>query len=193
MRVAIYGGSFNPPHVAHAMVASWVRWTGAADAVWLVPVFRHAFEDRHGKVLAPFAMRSAWCRAMCAEIGGAVEVCEIEAELPVPSYTLDTLQEHARRHPEHRFRLVVGADVLPQVHAWKGWDQICAGYDPIVVGRVGSPAPGGDVVSFPNISSTEIRARLAAGQEVGHLVPASVRRQLLVDAPEAWRPPQSEG
>ena len=44
MRVAVYGGSFNPPHVAHAMVASWLLWTRLVDEVWLVPVFRHAFE-----------------------------------------------------------------------------------------------------------------------------------------------------
>ena len=64
MRVAVYGGSFNPPHIVHGWVASWLLWTGRVDAVWLVPVYRHAFEDRHDKRLAPYADRMAWCQAM---------------------------------------------------------------------------------------------------------------------------------
>ena len=55
--VAGYGGSFNPPHVGHAMVAQWVVWTGRADAVWFVPVYQHAFEGRHDKTLASFDQR----------------------------------------------------------------------------------------------------------------------------------------
>ena len=51
MRIAVYGGSFNPPHIAHTMVASWLLWTEMVDEVWLVPVYRHAFEQSHGKKL----------------------------------------------------------------------------------------------------------------------------------------------
>ena len=40
----MYGGSFNPPHIAHAMVASWLVWSGEVDQVWIVPVYQHAFE-----------------------------------------------------------------------------------------------------------------------------------------------------
>lgn len=171
MRVAVYGGSFNPPHVGHAMVASWLLWTDRADAVWLVPVYRHAFEGRHGKQLAPFLERMAWCRAFAADVGPAVAVCGIEAELPTPSYTIDTLGHLAAAHPEHSFRLVVGADVLEQRHAWKGWDRIEREFDPVVVGRQGYPAPRDrPSVDFPGVSSSDIRARLASGQPIRHLV-----------------------
>lgn len=170
MRIAVYGGSFNPPHVAHAMVASWAHWTGAADAVWLVPVFRHAFADRHEKVLAPFEERCAWCEALAADVGAWVSVCRIESELPTPSYTVDTLQALASRHPEHRFRLVVGADVLPDTGAWKDWSSIESCFDPVVVGRTGYPSPGPGTVDFPAVSSTELRDRLDRGLSVDHLV-----------------------
>lgn len=187
MRVAIYGGSFNPPHVAHAMVAAWLRWTDQADAVWLVPVFRHAFEGSHDKVLAPFDRRCAWCEALCAELGAGFEVCRVEAELPVPSYSVDTLTALAARHPGHRFRLVVGADVLPQTDQWKEWGRIERDFSPIVVGRAGYPAAGLDTVSFPAVSSTDIRARLAQGRSVRDWVPAGVARLLEGDDAGLWR------
>ena len=185
MRVAIYGGSFNPPHVGHAMVAAWLRWTGQVDRVWLVPVFRHAFEGRHDKTLAPYEQRVAWCRAMAAEIGPEVEVSEVEARLPTPSFTIDTLDHLARTRPEHRFRLVVGADVLPQLPDWRRWEEIAQRFDPILVGRQGHPSPGPDVVEFPAISSSEIRRRLAAGESVDHLLTRGVHAALRA-SPGTW-------
>lgn len=191
MRIAVYGGSFNPPHVGHAMVASWVRWTGQADAVWLVPVFRHAFEDRHGKVLAPFESRLAWCAALADELGPGVQASGVERHLPAPSFTVDTLGHLASAHPEHRFRLVVGADVLPQVGAWRRWDEIEDRFSPVVVGRQGYAAPTGrPSVDFPSVSSSEIRSRLLRGDAVDHLLTASVRALLGADAARAaWGEP----
>ncbi len=80
MVVAIYGGSFNPPHVGHALVAAWLLWTRQADAVWLLPVFRHAFEKRHNKALVPWADRLAWCEAFAQDVDPRVRVEAIEAE-----------------------------------------------------------------------------------------------------------------
>jgi nicotinate-nucleotide adenylyltransferase len=173
VRVAVYGGSFNPPHVGHAMVASWLRWTGQCDEVWLLPAYQHAFQ----KDLAPFTDRVRWCSALAEAVGDGVRVDPIEASLPVPSYTIDTLTTLAQRHPHHRFRLVVGADVLPSTHAWKRWDRIIEEYSPIIVGRQGYAGPGG-AVQFPDVSSSEIRRRLSAGEPIDALVPASVRALL---------------
>ena len=170
MRVAVYGGSFNPPHVGHAMVASWLRWTDQADEVWLVPTLEHAF----GKHLAPFSKRLAWCEALASLVPGC-RVEPIERELPVPSYTVDTLGVLARRSPEHTFRLVVGADNIADLDAWKSWDLIERDYSPIIVGRQGYPKPE-DTVDFPGVSSTEVRRRMALGQSLTHLVPAEVLR-----------------
>lgn len=178
MRIAVYGGSFNPPHVAHAMVASWARWTGAADAVWLVPVYRHAFANRHDKVLASFEERCRWCEAMASDLGSGVAVSRIEAELPTPSYTIDTLRALQRHHPQHRFRLIVGADVLPQTGDWKDWAAIEAEFAPLVVGRAGYPSPAANMVDFPDVSSTALRERLRSGARIDHLVTQSVAAQL---------------
>ncbi len=178
MRIAVYGGSFNPPHVVHGLVARWLLWTGRADRVWLVPVFVHAFEGRQDKRLAPFDERLAWTRALAADVGPDVEVCAIERELPPPSYTIDTLRALRDRHPEHVFRLVVGADVLDQRHHWRDWEGIAREFDPIVVGRQGWPLPSESAIAFPAVSSTEVRRRLAAGEPVDHLLTRGVARLL---------------
>ncbi len=173
MRVAIYGGSFNPPHVGHAMVASWIRWTGRADAVWLLPAFQHAFD----KPLAPWRERLAMARALAHTVGDGCRVEPIEEELPVPSYTVRTLETLAERHPGHELQLVVGADVLSQLPQWRQIERLRAHFPLIVVGRQGWPAVEG-APCFPDVSSTEIRALVASGEPYAHLVPTSVRTVL---------------
>lgn len=169
MRVGVYGGSFNPPHVGHALVAAWLGWTRRVDEVWLVPAYQHAFD----KPLAPFGARLDACRALAATVGPWVKVVAVEAELPAPSYTVQTLRHLAAEHPYARLQLVIGADVLAQTSLWRQWSVIEAEYTPIVVGRVGYPEVVG-APAFPEVSSTEVRRRLASGEPVDHLVPAAV-------------------
>ncbi len=171
--VAIYGGSFNPPHVGHGLVASWVLWTGRADALWLLPSFGHPFAKRS----APFGRRVAMCEALGGLLGPRVSVCPIEAELPRPNYTYDVLSVLAARHPALRFRLVVGADVTGDLPRWHRWADIEARFDPLLVGRQGFPTPQA-TIDMPGVSSTEIRDRLAQGLPVDHLVPATVLREI---------------
>ncbi len=172
-RVAIYGGSFNPPHVGHGMVAAWLGWTERVDEVWLVPTASHPF----GKALLPFAQRVEMCEALAACVGSHVRVCTIEAELPFPSYTIDTLEALAERHPEHRFVPVIGADLLPDTPRWRRWEELQARFPPLVVGRAGYP-PVPDAPVFPAISSTQIRALHAEGASIEALVPRRVRELL---------------
>ena len=169
MDVAVYGGSFNPPHVGHGMVAAWLLWTRRVDSVLLVPAFAHAFD----KVLRPFEERVALCEALASELGPSVSVSRIEGELPSPSYTIETLEHLSEQLPENRLRLVVGADVLEQTHLWRDWDRILERFMPIVVGRGGYPPVDG-TPTFPEVSSSDIRRRLAGGQPIEHLVPGRV-------------------
>ncbi len=174
MRIAVYGGSFNPPHVGHGLVAAWLRWTERADEVWLLPCFDHPFE----KEMASFEHRVAMCRELAVAVGPWVKVNEVERTLPSPSFTIDTLDALAGSHPEHRFRWVLGADLLPTVGRWKRWDRIEAEYSPIVVGRGGYTGPS-DALVFPDVSSTEIRRRVRSGEPIDHLVPAGVARLMV--------------
>lgn len=169
VRIGIYGGSFNPPHVGHGMVAAWLRWVDLVDEVWMVPTYDHAF----GKNLAPFELRCRMCAALGELVGPWVRVETIEQDLPAPSYTIDTLRALKARRPTDTFRLVVGSDVLLETHRWKDWSGISDDFAPIVVGRTDYAAIEGRP-SFPRVSSTEVRDRIAAGQPVDHLVPPSL-------------------
>ena len=180
MRVAVYGGSFNPPHVGHLLVASWLSWTDRVDEVWFLVSFAHPF----AKDLAPFDVRARLCERVALEVGA--RVCRVESELPVPSYTVDVLAALAARHPEHALSFVLGADVLSEVDRWKDFAVIRSDFDPIVVGRQGYAGPPG-AIDFPGVSSTEIRRRVRAGESVAHLVPACILAD--VEATYAADPP----
>lgn len=172
--IALLGGSFNPPHVAHVMAAWWALATQGVREVWLLPAYRHPF----GKALAPFEDRVELCRRAVASIRGA-HVCTAEAELaddPLCGKTARTLEHLRAKHPDLDFALVIGADILPDTPKWHRWDRVQALARVVVVGRQGWPAgpgtPVGAAPSLPAISSTEIRERLARGEDVSALVPA---------------------
>jgi nicotinate-nucleotide adenylyltransferase len=168
MRVAIFGGSFNPPHVAHQMAALYVLETAPVDELWLVPAVRHAF----GKTLAPFADRLAMCERAAAPLGPRVRVSAIERELGEESRTLKTIRRLQQDHPGTSFSLVIGADLLGEVPSWFGGAELQRTVPFIVVGRAGFST--GATVELPAVSSRQVRAALAAGQDVSGLVPRAV-------------------
>lgn len=181
--VAVYGGSFNPPHVAHVLAVAYARSVVPVDRVLVVPVYRHPF----AKEVAPFERRLAMCRLAFEWIPGCV-VSDVEAVLGGESRTLRTLEHLTLEHPEWRLRLLVGADVLADLPKWHRFDKIAELAPPIVLGRMGierEPAPTGPSEALglrapepvlPRVSSTEIRAAFAAGDldSIRALVPASV-------------------
>jgi nicotinate-nucleotide adenylyltransferase len=182
--IGLFGGSFNPPHVAHQLVALYVLECQPLDELWFVPTFRHAF----GKDLAPFADRVAMCKLAMAPLGYRVGVSEIEAELAarpgfVASRTLHLLEALTEQHPEHRFRLVLGTDILAETDKWYRWDEVVRLAPPIVIGRSGHPhaLPAGasaTELAMPEVSSTEVRRRLASGDAVDDLLPRQVVRYI---------------
>ena len=169
MNIAVYGGSFNPPHIAHAWVVSWLLWTKKVDQVWLIPVYHHAFEGMQEKKLVSFEERLDWCRVFAAQISPNVIVSDIEASLSIPSYTIDTLEELSKRHPDHQFQLCIGSDIVPQLPKWKDWHRIESKFRPIIVGRGGyehtpDSTEGKEEIAFPKLSSSKIREKLMEDQ-----------------------------
>jgi nicotinate-nucleotide adenylyltransferase len=171
-RIALLGGSFNPPHVAHLMAAYWTLATQEVDELWLLPSYRHPF----GKALAPFEDRVRMCELAARALRG-VAVCTAERDLaddPLVGKTARTLEHLVSKHPTYDFSLVVGADVLPDTAKWYRWDRVAELARVVVVGREGHPPVAG-APSLPAVSSTEIRARIARGEDVSALVPRRVR------------------
>lgn len=169
MRVAFFGGSFNPPHVAHQLVSLYVLETAAVDELWLVPCCEHPF----GKPLAPYQHRLRMCELAAAALGPRVRVSDIEGRLGGESRTLMTLKALRAEHPAIEFLLVVGADIESELSMWYGAGELLRTVQRIVVGRGGYS--GGSAIAMPGLSSTEIRARLASGQSVAGLLPHAVQ------------------
>lgn len=170
--IAVFGGAFNPPHVGHMMIVSWVQATGLADAVWFVPSFAHPFP----KAMAPFETRVQMCLAMARHVPGA-KVSAIEATLTQPNFTIRTLEALATAYPVHRFRLVLGLDNYLLRARWHRYPDIERNFSPIVVVRKGVEPPlERDLRSpeFPQISATYVRETVKAGLPYDHLVPVGV-------------------
>jgi nicotinate-nucleotide adenylyltransferase len=172
--VALLGGSFNPPHVAHVMAAYWTLATQGVSEVWLLPAYRHPF----GKSLAPYEERVRMCE-LAAEAVRGVQVCTAEAELaddPLVGKTFRTLEHLVEKYPALRFALVIGTDIVGETDRWYRWDAVKRLVRVIVVGRQGRPAGAGQEPLLPAVSSTDIRSRIERGESVSALVPARVLR-----------------
>jgi nicotinate-nucleotide adenylyltransferase len=166
--LAIYGGSFDPPHVAHTLVCAYVLASQRVDALLVVPTAQHPFDKR----LSPFADRVHMCELAMRDLR-RVEICPIEQQLPAPSLTLHTLKALQQRHPDARLRLVIGSDLLAESHAWHKFDEIVALAPPIVVQRSGHATLAG-MPALPDVSSTEVRRRLQAGESTEGLLDPQV-------------------
>jgi nicotinate-nucleotide adenylyltransferase len=176
MRVALFGGSFNPPHVAHQLAALYVLETAPVDALWFVPAFEHAF----GKPLVAFEDRLAMCELAAAALGPRVRVSDVERELGGRSLTLRTVRRLGELHPEHAFSLVIGSDLLGDVSSWYGADELVRTIPFVVVGRSGAGAAAqAPAIAMPDVSSTAVRAALASGQPVDALLPRAVLDYIL--------------
>ncbi len=167
MRVALLGGSFNPPHVGHLMAAHYVRATQAVDEVWLMPSFQHPF----GKVMAPFEHRLEMCETLCRDTSGWLKTTRIESEPGLTGRTVDTLELLLRRHPETRFSLIIGSDILRDLPHWKDFHRVEQMARVIVLYRAGYPAPNTVGPPLGEVSSTQIREMLARGEAPTELVP----------------------
>ena len=154
--VAIYGGSFDPPHIAHVLAAVYARKVGGFDLVLVLPVFEHAFH----KSLTPYAHRVRLCELAFEGIDG-VAVSTLEQELPTPSLTLRTLERLAALHPDWAMRLLFGSDVLGDTSKWHAFERVSSLAPPFVVARPGYEQPSGGSALLPDVSSTRVREALA--------------------------------
>ena len=174
--IAVFGGSFDPPHVGHVLLATYALSVGGVARVLIVPTYQHAF----GKPLSDFDARLAMCALAFAPLTN-VEVTPIERELGGVSRTLRLVEELARRHPAHQLRLLVGADILLQTARWDRFDAIVARAPLLVAGRGGyaSEADATAHLTLPEVSSTAIRDHLARGLDVSAQLPRAVHEYVV--------------
>ncbi len=155
--IAIFGGSFDPPHLGHVFLAAYALSRDNIERVLVLPVHQHAF----GKPLSPFAHRFEMCRLAFRDLR-RVEVSDLERELGGVSRTLRLIEALEQRYPKHRLRTLVGADILSQRASWQNFDEIERRAPLLVAGRGGHDLPDTyRAPLLPEISSTELRKSLA--------------------------------
>jgi nicotinate-nucleotide adenylyltransferase len=193
-RIGVLGGTFDPPHVGHLWLA-----TLAADAIGLDRVlFMPAAQPPHkgGRLVSRGTDRLLMTRlAITGE--EAFELCPIEMERPGPSYTIDSIDDLERLYlGDAQLFLLMAADSLIAIDTWREPDRLLERIEWVVGPRPGSPLPDRSALAErfgPNaarihllsgpsldVSSSEIRRRVAAGQAIRYLVPRGVE-ELIVE------------
>lgn len=176
MNVLLYFGSFNPIHKGHVGLAEYMLSRDDVDEVWLVLSPHNPLKDVAG--LWDEQKRLELVEKACEQHKG-LKACTVEFGLPKPNYTINTLRHLSRQFPCHSFSMLIGADNYEIFDKWKSWQEILANYKIFVYPRSGSNRILGrfeemewlmDAPLF-NISSTEIRERLARGECVDNLLP----------------------
>ncbi len=184
MRIGLYGGSFDPVHNGHLLVARAAVEELALDRLIFIPAAQSPFKP--GTVPAPAATRVRMLRSALAG-EPRYRVDELELRRGGISYTAETVRHFAQAHPEATFSWLIGADHVPTLPQWREAGSLAEMVEFIVIPRPGEPA-----VSLPppwrltqlrgwplRISSSEIRSRVTQGLSVSHLVPPTAAEIIL--------------
>ena len=181
MRIGVLGGSFNPPHNGHLIIASDAYEALGLERLYVIPAAANPLKDKQSGAPSP-EQRLEMVRLT---FGGdsRFEVSAIEIERGGLSYTVDTLETLAEKHPEAELVLLLGIDSLKTFDEWRSPDRIreLATLAALARGEGVKEVPEGiEIVTTRRIdvSSTEIRARLAGGQPIRGFVAESVERYI---------------
>lgn len=179
MRIGVFGGTFDPPHLGHLVVAS-----DACEALGLGRVLWVPSAVPPHKLRTVQAPAEARLEMVRAAIGGdpRFEADDLELRRAGPSYTVDTLRELAARHPGDELVLLIGADNLREIPGWREPAEILRLARVAVLSRDGAGVPPDAPIPAPavavprvDVSATEVRRRAAAGETIRYLVPDAVR------------------
>lgn len=197
MRLGLFGGTFDPPHIGHLIVAQDALAALAVERIVFIPAALPP--HKRDRDVTPAPLRLAMLRAATAG-NPHFEVDPIELERAGPSWTVDTLRAWARRQPDAELVLIIGADQYAELDGWKEPAAIRELAEIAVLAR-GGESPTGETtvvgVRRIDVSSTEIRARVGEGRSIRYLVPpaveALIREKGLYRGPGTGPAPQGGG
>lgn len=196
-RVGIFGGTFDPVHLGHLILAEAALEQLDLDRILFIPAAISPFkQDRPPGASAEQRLRML---RLATAVEPRFEVDDRELRREGPSYTIDTVRSLMGDHPGVRFLLLIGSDNLPEFNGWHDASELGNLVDIAVLDRGGDPdaanAPGAAVArEFPvvrrriDLSSTEIRERLAAGLSVRFMVPPAVYDVIMTEHPYRHSP-----
>jgi nicotinate-nucleotide adenylyltransferase len=187
MNIGIFGGTFDPPHIGHLIVADDVRHALKLDRILFVPASRPP--HKRDRKMSPGELR---LKLVQRAVAGSprFRVSDLEITRGGVSYTVDTLEELHRRHPHDALFLLVGMDNLLTFHTWKSPERIIE-----LAKIVAMTRPGFSVSRVPKalarrtivcpvpeigVSSSDIRRRVRTGKPFRHLVPEPVYEYIVL-------------
>jgi nicotinate-nucleotide adenylyltransferase len=168
-KIGIFGGSFNPIHYGHIVLAQAVQKQCGLDEVWLVVSPQNPLKQQAD--LLDDRLRLELARKALEGVEG-VYASDYEFRLPKPSYTWNTLQHLSADYPDDEFFLLIGGDNWAHFERWRQWKDILRNYKVIVYPR--DNYPGTIELPLLDVSSTEIRQKVKAGERISGLVPKCV-------------------
>lgn len=181
MRIGIFGGSFDPIHTGHAIIAHHIIGSGVIDQLWLMVSPINPLKVGKARLVSD-ADRLRMVEMVSRTLDG-VETSAFEFTMPRPSYTIDTLNALQAKFPDDEFYLVIGADNWQVFDQWRNSDEILAKYHLLIYPRLGYeveiPVALRDRVTLVDapiieLSSTMVRERLARGLSARYYVPDAV-------------------
>lgn len=185
-RIGLYGGSFDPVHRAHVALARLAIDHLLLDELRWIPAGDPWQKDRE---LTPAPHRIAMLQ-LAGEGESRLVVDEREVRRQGPSYSIDTVEEFRREQPDAALYVVIGQDQYENFHTWRRWTQLLDEVTLAVAGREGEPPrPSPQVAAVPHrvvplplpridVSSHEIRERIAQGRDYTDMVPVPVARYI---------------
>ncbi|MFM9985931.1 MAG: nicotinate (nicotinamide) nucleotide adenylyltransferase [Flavobacteriales bacterium] len=187
-KVGLYFGSFNPIHNGHLGIANYFANSGELDEVWLVVSPHNPLKEN--KTLAPDRHRLEMAN-LAVEGHPNIKVCDIEFDLPRPSYTIETMKSLESFWPDYQFTIIMGEDSLRSLHLWKNYRELIESYSICVfprhkkIGEASVPVLDDAhkdirIVDAPliEVSSTEIRDRVKNQLEINYLTVNQVVRYI---------------
>jgi len=178
-KIGLFGGSFDPVHLGHLLVAQAAREELGLDRLFFIPAAQSPFKPDTTPTSSGERLR-----LLCLALAGKTwcEIDEQELQRGGVSYTINTLRDYHQRFPEAKIFYLIGGDHVQKLPSWREAEQLARLADFVVVPRPGQaeipfPAPfhGRALKGFPlGVSSSQIRARVKAGEPIDHLVPATV-------------------
>ncbi len=177
MRIGLLGGSFNPPHAGHVLIAQQVLDFTQIEAVWFLPAFNHTFD----KPLAPVVNRLAMTKLIKLP---HTQVSTLEIDSRLDGNTINLLPILKNKHPQHQFTFLIGTDQLPTFNKWGNWQTLLKSIPFLVIPRANYPLKpwhvGMQSLTHPlfittNISSSLVRARIKKSLSIDTLVTKEVK------------------
>lgn len=185
MKIGIFGGSFNPIHTGHAILANYLATETDLDAVWLMVAPRNPIKSDYDRAYDLHRLRMT--EMVTSHIDGAI-TSGLEFSLPYPSYTINTLNTLSEKFPDDSFVLVIGADNWSIFNRWRCADEIIARFEIYVYPRRGYEISIPDelqgkvkALNSPliEISSTMVREKLTRGENLSFYLPDDVYKYIL--------------